>query len=138
MTSGKKKNEDLGLPTSCPSWCLNGLKGHRQALSEGNTLQEANVHMSDDLGGLVNEIRNYIASRVDRAGQGGWNVRLVEEELMSAVRLAVHVGEPAPGTAAGWRFREETLDLTTSEARTLATQLTFLADQDELHRYDGV
>ena len=78
----REKNEALGLPTTCPSWCT-GLKGHRQALKEigshDGAVEDASLHLSEDLGAVVNDITNTLAQRLDRPGGGGWTVQLQQE-----------------------------------------------------------
>src|SRR4051812_33562517 len=144
----EQKNHDLGLPTQCPSWCLNGPKGHRHAyLKEGCSLDGARLHLSADHGEILRDLQNAAGKRVDRPGTGAWRVQLEQDEVagnnkrrgdlgMALVMLEVTKLPPtgpnryAAGTTA-------TLHLTTSEARSLAASLLPFADAEELPRYDN-
>ena len=132
----RAKNAALGLPVMCPPWCVSGLKGHRQAVDEGCTVEQASVHLGADLTGWLSEIRNSYADRVDRPGGGGWSMRLsqrqyLEPRVKDGLNLAVVVLEIWDRNEAGDRLAID-LNLTPSEARSMAAQLLRLADAEEL------
>ncbi|GEP38452.1 hypothetical protein NPS01_21150 [Nocardioides psychrotolerans] len=126
------------LPKFCPSWCTSGPAGHAEAMLEGCDLESASMHLSADIGGQQDEIRNYVTGEVVRPGKGGWRVQL-RQQVRPGHRLDVpllgvecHIRESATPTA----YVRTELNLTTSEARKLAAQLLHLADAEDLRRYD--
>ncbi|WP_090860085.1 hypothetical protein [Nocardioides lianchengensis] len=117
----------------CPPWCESGIKGHRQALREGCEPDQARTHLSVDLGGQVDDIRNYLTGRLFRPGQGGWRVWLEAGPLMTTLVLELRTITRGKNIPAGKRKHNSVrLDLTTDEARSLAAQLIHLADREDL------
>jgi hypothetical protein len=77
----------LGLPTWCPSWCV---ETHEQALEEGCPVEESRVHHSADVGGLAADLVNHQAQRLDRPGGGAWDLQLYADPVPSRTTAACH------------------------------------------------
>ncbi len=122
--------------SDCPTWCAGGVKEHRQALDEGCTV-EGIKHRTDDL-----------CTRLDRL-TNAYQPRQVLRDCPAMVTVQlVQPGQPTPfgsyplieveisvfqGEGENLHHRSTNLELTTGEARTLAAQLVYLADLEDLH-----
>lgn len=116
------------LPKRCPSWCVGG---HEQALEEGNDLKTSSRHDSADL-----VVTAFEANR-PRAGKLRQPLGSIDLCLRAAHRPEIgHWDHPFIEIDVT-RFLDDKMQrvsvhLTSGEARTLARQLTHLADLDDL------
>lgn len=140
ITSLKPTRDPLtrrsGLPRKCPSWCVGS---HQQALDEGCTVEDARVHISQDFGIHLPTLTTACTGVVSREGGGGLRVELREDHqpsMRSRPTIEVEAYAARPEDEAGSRGHVR-LSITTSEARTLAAHLLYLADAEELHAYDN-
>lgn len=139
-TTSASAVRDLALlPTRCPDWCNSGPAGHRQALEEGCTAQEASVHMADDYVGTVQTISDPFTMARQRVQPGGWSVEIRSQHDsrsgyhgLPLVRLELYRYSGTAVRNRGTRTDTE-LDLTSGEVRTLARQLLHMADRIDLH-----
>lgn len=120
--------ENEWLPDHCPPWCD---RTHAQALVEGNSWAESQEHLHGGPGAGLDELRNPIDKRVVRPGGGGWNLEIRQRPMtesggvLDEATVNLAVDSPNHTTAI-------TLQLTSGEARTLARQLTDMADRIDL------
>ncbi|MGC4109434.1 MAG: hypothetical protein QM747_03200 [Nocardioides sp.] len=121
-----------GLPERCPLWCR---QDHKQAIYEGNSAEQSRVHHGDEFGHQLNDVHGYDGVRVDRPGSASWDLLLTKDEPGTHSALPIVELRCETGRIENDERRATTLHLTTSEARSLAAQLTRLADLGEFHEF---
>lgn len=128
-------NRSDGLPVSCPDWCISD---HERALREGCHVESARTHMSADRGGALNTITDPDHGHVYRPGGGMWQVSMDADPGDDGVATGYPLieFETSRWDDAGEKrqLRRVALDLTSGEARVLASQLVWLADAADLPR----
>ena len=120
------------LPERCPPWCEGG---HAEAVTEGNSWEEAQEHRGGGFGDVLQEIRNPIDKRVTRPASGaGWDLGLRQRPGDSS-GLAMCDEPRVVLEVSGAVAKRVDLHLTSGEARVMAAQLVALADALDMPRY---
>jgi hypothetical protein len=112
--------ETHNLPLHCPRWCEGG---HKEALAEGNSVEDSAEHLRGAGGGQMLEMRNPVDGRVTRPYIGGWNLSIRQRPFPNGMGLLT---EETINVELDTPLR--TIPLTSGEARILSRQLERLAD----------
>jgi hypothetical protein len=124
-----------GLPRRCPRWCLGQ---HQDALEEGCAVEDARMHLSEDIGHGLTNLSNAYTGRLIRKGGPGWRVVLHQDHSedgpgTALIQVEFHARDEKAADQPAYNYI--TLPMIPSEARSFAAALLHLADTEELHHY---